>query len=67
MIKIELDLDKIWLDSDWDTTIGSILRDELKLAIRNEVRRDIKNDPQLKKVVGLFRKKAIMQAIEAIK
>jgi hypothetical protein len=56
-MKIELDLDKIEV-GDWNESIANIIRDEIKLVVHSEIRRSLKDNPDLKKAIKVMQQKA---------
>lgn len=64
-IKATIDLDKIFTGSDWDTTVAEIIADELKFAIKSEIRKSIKEDPLLKETIAKLKKVAGQRILEA--
>ena len=62
----EIDLDDIFSGDHWGTMIGEIVRDELKAAIKIEIKASIRKDPQLKKAVKRLQNLASQRIIEAI-
>ena len=62
-MKIEVDLDKIMTGAPYEGSVGEILRDELRLLIKSEIRKSLKDDRDLKRLISEMRKRAIAAAI----
>ena len=58
-----LDLDDIWVGHEWDETIGSIIRDEMKTLVKTELRKALKEDREFQKAMRTMKKKAIQQLL----
>ena len=67
MLKIELDLDKIWTGDEWDTTLGEIMRDEIKAVVKAEIRKALKSSTDLKRAIATLQKRAAANIIEGLK
>lgn len=67
MLKIELDLDKIWSGDEWNTTIGEIMREEIKFVVRKEISKALKESTELKKAIIALQKRAAAQLLKEIK
>jgi hypothetical protein len=65
-VKIAINLDEVMSGDHWDTTVGEIIRDEIKSAVRAEVRKNVRANPDLKKAIKALEKYASQQIIEAI-
>jgi len=63
-IKIELDIDKIWTGAEWDTTLGEIMRDEIKAVVKSEVKKALRESTDLKKAITALKKKAASKILE---
>lgn len=66
-LNVQLDLDDIWTGEEWSSTIGDLLRDELRAAIKAEIRSAIKKSPPLKKIIKKYQDRAIAEALEKLK
>lgn len=63
-IKIELDIDKIWTGDEWGTTLGEIVRDEIKAIVKSEVKKALRENSDLKKAIAALQKKAAANIFE---
>lgn len=66
-MKISIDLDEVMSGDHWETTVGEIIRDEIKLVVRSEVRKFAKNSPELKKAIKALEKHAAKQITDSLK
>ena len=67
-MKIEavIDLDEIWAGEEWDSTIASLIRDELRKVIAKEIKRAVTSDPKLKRAIKAIQDKAAQEIIAAM-
>jgi len=66
-IKAEIDLDEIMAGGDWDTSIGEMVRDELKSVIKAEIRSAIRSNDKLKKAIKALESRAADQILAVFK
>lgn len=64
-MKIEVDLEQIWSE-DYSGTVACIIREELADLIRKEVRKALKGDKKLYKVIKAFKDRALNEAMRSI-
>ena len=68
VIKMELDLDRIWVDDDgWNSTLASIVKEELRTVIKTEIRKALRESTDLKKAIKALHKKAAQQILDELK
>jgi len=60
--KISLDM----ISDEWGTKVSELVIEELKLAIKKEVKKAIQNDESLKKAIKAIQKSAAEQIINAM-
>jgi len=65
-MKIEMNLDDIWLGHDWGTTVGEIVRDEIKALVKSEVKKAIKTDRKLRVAIKKLQDKAAEDIVAAL-
>jgi len=65
-LKVELNLDDIFTGADWSETIGEILRDELKGEIRAQMKKAVKEDKSLQRVIKEYKNRAVRGAMDAL-
>jgi hypothetical protein len=66
-MNVILNLDEIWTGDEWDTTVGELLRDELKLAIRAEIKKGLRESKDFKAAIAKLQKAAMDEALQKIK
>lgn len=66
-LNFKVDLDSIFVGGEWETTVGEIIKDELRAAIKAEVKRGLKNNPLLQKAVKAVQNEAAKKIIESMK
>ena len=65
-IEATIDLDELWSGDEWDSTVAGLIRDELKIVIRKEIKNAVQKDPTLKKAIKSIQNKAAQTIIEAM-
>ena len=65
-LKLELDLDDLGTGDHWGTTVDDIIRDELKACIRTEIKKGIRDNAKLKRLVKDYQDIAIQEAYKAM-
>ena len=65
-MKIELDLDDVFLGDHWGTTIGEIVRDEMRMLVKAELKKAIKTDKKLKAAIKKLQDKAAEDIVAAL-
>ncbi len=65
-MKLTIDLDAIWADGDWGTTVGEIVRDEIRIVVKREVKKAVKDDPDLKRAIRQLTTRAAQTIAEAL-
>lgn len=65
-INASIDLDELWTGSEWSETVASMITDELRAVIRAEIKKSLKDDPKLKKMIAAYKTTAIQQAMEKV-
>lgn len=65
-IHLELDLDELCSGDNWGTTVGELIREELKAEIRLQIKKGIKEDPQLKRAVKKLQQEAAKKVLDAL-
>lgn len=65
--EVTVKLDDLFTEDSWGDTVGAILRDEIESALRSQVRKAIKDDPNWAALVRLMKDKAIRVATESLK
>ena len=63
-IKATIDLDDVF--AQYDETVAQLIVDELKAAIKKEVRSNLKDDPNLKKMIRLIQNDATKKVIASL-
>jgi len=64
-MKLEINLDEINV-GNWGETITSIIKDEIQIAVRTEVRKSLKKNPSLNKAVKVMQEKATDSLLEMV-
>ena len=64
-IETVIDLNAVF-DSEWDTTLASMIRDEVVAAIRGEIKKAVREDKELKRVIDRVKKKAVQALIKEV-
>ena len=64
-ITATINLDNMFAD-EWGTTVSALVIEELKYAIKREIRTAIKDDVKLKQAITKVRKRVIEQMMEAL-
>lgn len=59
-----IDLDNLWGDGDYETTIGRMVCDELKIVVQKEIKKAISNDPNLIKGIEKVKNLAVKKMLE---
>jgi len=65
-LKVELNLDDLFTGADWQETIGEILRDELKGEIRQQMKKSVKADTKLQRVIKEYKNRAVKEAMNKL-
>lgn len=65
-MELKLNLDEIFVDGCYSTTVGEIFRDVLKEEIRKSVKTAIKSDPNLRKAMKKLQDHAAKQIIDSL-
>ena len=67
-MKIEavLNLDEIMTGPDWDTSIAEMVRDELRLVIKAEIKKAISNDKDIAKAINAMKKRAAAELMASL-
>ena len=50
-MKLTIDLDEVWANEEWGTTVGEIVKEEIRFEVKRIIKAAVKNDPQLKLAV----------------
>ena len=66
MMKIELDLDTVFSGNDWGTTVGEIVRDEIRALVKAEVKKAVKTDKKLLAAIKKLQAKAAEGIVDAL-
>lgn len=65
-LKMELDLDSIWTGDEWGTTLGEILKDEIKTVVRSEIKKSLRENSDLKQAIAALRRRAAQKIIDEL-
>ncbi len=65
-MKLELDLEDVFSGEHWDTTVGEIIRDEIRLLVKAEVKKAVKTDRKLRAAIKKLQDKAAEDIIAAL-
>ena len=65
-MKIELNLDDVFSGDDWGTTVGEIVRDEIRALVKAEIRKAIKTDEKLKAAIKKLQDRAAEDIVAAL-
>jgi hypothetical protein len=66
LLKAELNLDELWTGAEWQESVAGMIKDELKFAIRDAMRKALKEDKDLQKVIKEYKKRALKEALQNI-
>ena len=62
----KIDLDKIFSEDQWGTTIGDIVKEEIRLEVKKSIKASVKNNTQLKKAIKALENAAAKNILESI-
>ena len=65
-LSVSLNLDDLWTDSEWGSTVGELIREALKAEIKAEIKRAVKNDKKFKQIINKFKDLAIKEIVEKV-
>ena len=65
-MKIELDLDDVFTGDHWETTVGEIVRAEIRALVKLELKKAIRTDKKLRAAIKKLQDRAAEDIIAAL-
>ncbi len=65
-MKIELNLDDVFSGDHWGTTVGEIVRDEIRALVKAEVKKAVRTDKKLLAAIKKLQTRAAEDIVAAL-